>query len=84
MATITAAELAIELNTTAREVRKFLRADAADREANTPGKGSRYAIEKRDIASLRKRFIKWTEAKAPKVDADTEGTPEVEVPDTNA
>jgi predicted transcriptional regulator len=70
MATITATELATELNTTGREVRKFLRADAKAQGNDTPGKGSRYAIEKKSIASLKKRFAAWDEAR--------KATPEVE------
>jgi predicted transcriptional regulator len=62
MATITTTELATELNTTPRTLRKFLRADAKERNAATPGKGSRYAIEKREVAPLRKRFAKWNAA----------------------
>lgn len=84
MATITATELASELGTTGREVRKFLRADAKAKNIPTPGKGARYAIEKKQIASLRKRFTAWDEArKAPKPDAEVDApevNDEVEVP----
>lgn len=75
MATITATELAVELNTTGREVRKFLRADAKAKNIPTPGKGARYAIEKKQIASLKKRFAAWDEART----AKTDDAPEVEV-----
>lgn len=79
MATITATELAAELGTTPREVRKFLRADAKANEGTTPGKGSRYAIEKKSVAGLRKRFAAWDEARkapAPEGDAEVEVTNE--------
>lgn len=60
MATITISELAPLLDTDARTARKFLRtitpADAH------PGKGSRWAIEKRDIRSLASKFKKFTAA----------------------
>ena len=63
MAQITATELATEIGTTPREVRKFLRADAKAQNAQTPGKGSRYAIERKQVVSLKKRFAAWDEAR---------------------
>jgi predicted transcriptional regulator len=75
MATITANELATELDTTPREVRKFLRADAKAQGTATPGKGARYQIERKQVASLKKRFAKWDEArKAPEADEAPEPT----------
>lgn len=61
MATLTTTELATEFETTARTLRKFLRADArgAGKGDTLPGKGSRYAIERKAVAGLKKRFIKW-------------------------
>lgn len=61
-ATITTAELAAELNTTPRELRKFLRSDASGVES--VGKGSRYSLPSnaRSIAALAKKFSKWDEA----------------------
>lgn len=60
MATITVQDLATELNTDPRTARKFLRSvTPAD---SQPGKGSRWAIEKRDIRSLRSKFTKWVDA----------------------
>lgn len=66
MATITTAELAAELGTTPRTTRKFLRADFRGRGQgdSLPGKGSRYAIEKREVAALKKRYTKWAAAEA--------------------
>ena len=62
MATMTTTEIAADLDTTPRTLRKFLRADAKERGTETPGKGSRYAIEKRDMRALRSRFAKWVAA----------------------
>lgn len=76
MTTITAKELATRLDTDARTVRKFLRADAAANEAPTPGKGARYSIEAKQVASLKKRFKAWDAARTPAAPAD-----EVEVID---
>jgi len=76
MAQITASELATELDTTPREVRKFLRADAKAQGTATPGKGARYQIERKQVASLKKRYRAWDEARkveAPEVD-DTPAT----------
>lgn len=57
--TITTADLAAELDTTPRELRKFLRA-----EGRGVGKGSRYALPgtKREVAALAKRFATWAQA----------------------
>lgn len=56
---MTTAEIATELDTTPRTLRKFLRS-----EGQGVGKGSRYALPstKRDLNSLRKRFTAWSEA----------------------
>lgn len=81
MATLTATEFAAEVNSTGREVRKFLRADAAAKDLPTPGKGSRYAIEKKQLASLKKRFAAWDEARkvpTPAAEVDTQTEDEVD------
>lgn len=71
MAQITTAELALELDATPRDTRKFLR--SADSGIASVGKGSRYAIEKRDLRSLKTRFAKWDEARrAVKADNEVE------------
>lgn len=65
---INTTDLAAELGTTPRTLRKFLRA-----EGKGVGKGSRYALpsNKRDIASLGKRFAEWDAARtAPATDHD--------------
>ena len=55
--TLTPKELAVELGTDARTVRKFLRSsDGLDAKV---GKGQRWAIEARQVRSLRSRFEKW-------------------------
>lgn len=73
MAQFTTAEVAAKFDTTPRELRKFLRADAAATGAPTPGKGSRYAVEGKALAPLKKRFKAWgaaqAEAKASKAEA---------------
>lgn len=61
MATFTTAEVAEKFDTTPRTLRKFLRADARANGAGDtlPGKGSRYAIEGKALAPLKKRFAAW-------------------------
>jgi predicted transcriptional regulator len=77
MAQFTTAEVAEKFGTTPRTLRKFLRSDArANGTADAlPGKGSRYAIEGKALAPLKKRFTAWqaaqVEAKAQR-DADAE------------
>lgn len=65
---MTTAQVAEALDTTPRELRKFLRADAhANGKGDTlPGKGSRYALpgDKRSLAAMAKKFIKWQEVQA--------------------
>ena len=62
MATSTPKELALQFETDARTVRKFLR-DVTPVEDH-PGKGSRWAIENRTIRSLTKKFTEWEAARA--------------------
>lgn len=71
--TITTAELAAELDTTPRELRKFLRADAKVNEVETPGKGKRYALpaNARSIAAMRKKFSTWQDAQKVRTEVDT-------------
>lgn len=75
MATITAKELAVACETDARTVRKFLRSDANT--ISPVGKGSRYAIEKRQVKSLTKAFKAWDAARhpAPEVTDEVEADP---------
>lgn len=72
----TTASLAATLETTPRELRKFLRSQAMG-----VGKGSRYSLDlnARSIATLRKEFAAWGAARAAKVIDDP--APEVDAPD---
>ena len=80
MAQFTTAEVAEKFGTTPRTLRKFLRADARGRNAadSLPGKGSRYAIEGKDLAPLKKRFGAWqvaqAEAAKARAEAEAQGT----------
>lgn len=79
MATLTAKEVAVRFNTDPRTLRKFLREDAKANEAETPGKGSRWTIEAKQVKSLNTRFNRWVEAKAAKAAEKAEGdTPDIE------
>lgn len=66
MAQFTTAEVAEKFETTPRTLRKFLRADARanDKADALPGKGSRYAIEGKQLAAMKKRFNAWKAAEA--------------------
>lgn len=55
-------EFAAELGTTPRNARKFLRSDARSRGESIPGKGSRWTIERKQLAGLRKRYGVWVKA----------------------
>jgi predicted transcriptional regulator len=55
-------EFAAELGTTPRNARKFLRSDARAQGKDIPGKGSRWTIEKKSLAGLKKRYAAWAEA----------------------
>lgn len=72
MATITAKEFAARVGTDPRTVRKFIRSESG---LNTKvGKGQRWALEGKQVASLTKRFRTWDETrKAPKGDDAPEG-----------
>ena len=61
MSALTSQELATELETDGRTVRKFLRS-VTPKDAQ-PGKGSRWSIEKRQLRTLRKQFADWTAAR---------------------
>lgn len=79
MATITPTELATELNTDARTVRKFLRSITPRDEQ--PGKGARWEIERKSVRSLRTKFAKFEEAQAARKaskEASNDDAPEVD------
>ena len=60
MAQISVSDLAVELDTDPRNARKFLRA-VTPKDAQ-PGKGSRWAIEKKDLRSLKSKYAKFSAA----------------------
>lgn len=73
-ATITTAELATELDTDPRTLRKFLRATTP--KDSQPGKGARYSLkgDARSLASMKKKFITWQdEVAANRAAKDAEG-----------
>lgn len=78
MATLTPKEIAQRFDTDARTLRKFLRHEAKVNSTETPGKGSRWAIESKSVRSLQRRFNAWNAARTPQ---STESTDEVETPD---
>lgn len=72
--TLTTAEVATELGTDPRTLRKFLRA-TTPKDAQ-PGKGSRYSLkgDARSIQSMKKKFIAWqAEVEAARNAATDEG-----------
>lgn len=72
MATLNIKELSEALEANPREVRKFLRKiTPADEQ---PGKGGRWAIEKRAVRSLTRQFAEYAaEKEVPNDDAPDEG-----------
>ena len=58
---LSAKEVALELGTDARTLRKFLR-DTTPAE-DQPGQGGRWAFEKKQVKKLKTRFAEWSEAK---------------------
>lgn len=79
---LTATELAEELGTDGRTVRKFLRS-ITPKDAQ-PGKGARWSIEKKNLRTLRKQYGEWAaavdEARAKREAA--EAADEVEIDET--
>lgn len=69
MTTLTTAQAAEKLETTPRELRKFLRS-ITEKDAQ-PGKGSRWSLEARDVTKMRKQFTEWQAARAEKVEETT-------------
>lgn len=77
MATINISEFATIIEASPRDARKFLREVTPD--DAQPGKGGRWAIEKRDTRSLKSKFAKWdAERKAAKADENDENSDEKE------
>ena len=67
--TLSAKELAQELNTDGRTVRKFLRAVVRAAGVENPGKGSRWEIDRKDVRKLRTHFNRWVATQVPAPDA---------------
>lgn len=80
MAQITPAEFAVQVKSTGREVRKFLRSITP--KEDQPGKGARWALEgnKREVTKLQKQFTEWKAAQE-KAREDREAAAEVETPE---
>lgn len=63
---LTPKEIALEIGTTPKKLRKFLRSPEGVKvlkDAANPGKGSRYAIPRTSLKSLKARFIAWDATK---------------------
>lgn len=75
----TTAQVAAKLDTSPRNLRKFLRS-AQGFDAKV-GKGSRWGIEAKEMRSLTKRFTAWTAANDAKVAAKVDST---DAPETAA
>jgi hypothetical protein len=69
MATITVKDLAETLDTDARTTRKFLRSVTPK---DAPGKGGRWEIERKSVASYKKQFAKFAQAAAERAAKATE------------
>lgn len=69
MTTLTTAQAAEKLETTPRELRKFLR--SITEKDSQPGKGSRWVLEARDVTKMKKQFADWQAARAEKVEEET-------------
>lgn len=67
--TLNPKELAVELDTDAKTVRKFLRSKASGLAAEAPGKGGRWAIESKKVRSLKSKFGKWADDQAKEMEA---------------
>jgi hypothetical protein len=67
--TLTVKDVAGELDTEPKTLRKFLRSEVVENGGtvgvDTPGKGRRYSFEAEEVEDLRARFEAWLEAKAP-------------------
>lgn len=64
METLTTKDVAAELDTDPRTLRKFLRSEVEQAGGmvgeNTPGKGGRWGFERKELRDLRRRFARWT------------------------
>ncbi len=80
MATFTPAQIAARegFRTDAKTLRIFLRADAKLRGLEAPGKGSRWAIEGRELSSMGARFRRWESERAAKAEAKAQEAAQAE------
>lgn len=70
--TMTSADVAREIGTDAKTLRRFLRTDPT---FNNPGSGGRYDFQPSDIPAVRKRFAQWAANKKPVATPPTTATP---------
>lgn len=75
-AVMTTSEVADELGTDSKTLRKFFRSDAC--EITPVGQGKRYAITADDIDELRTTFGLWSTGKAKKADAEADAEPKAD------
>ena len=73
--TLTPKELALQWDTDARTVRKFLRSDQG---TGRVGQGNRHAIPANSVKKLQKAFLAWNEARTAKADEAAEDAPETD------
>lgn len=71
--TLSAKDVARELETDARTLRKFLR-DTTPTEDH-PGQGGRWAFTKADVKGLKKAFADWASGKRAKDKAEADAAP---------
>jgi predicted transcriptional regulator len=76
MATLSAKELAQELGTDGRTVRKYLRATVRAAGIANPGKGQRWSIDRKDVRKIRKDFAVWEAARVAAETTESDETPE--------
>jgi hypothetical protein len=68
---LTTKEIADDLGTDSKTLRKFLRSHLP--KEDQPGQGGRYAFEKKDLPGLKKAWLKWSESKTDRAEpADAE------------
>lgn len=79
--TLTPKEIALELGVSPKTLRKFLREDVRGKGLESPGKGKRWEIARRDLKGIKSRFAAWQEERAKKEEApETVEAPEVPEP----
>jgi len=83
--TLTVKEVAAQLGTDGRTLRKFLRHEVKEAGGkvgeDTPGKGGRYSLEAGKVKALGKRFEAWAASKV-QPESEIEENPGTEVEET--